>query len=91
MLINQNGFSPSQIVFRKGTNLPNIMTDILPALETKTNSADLPLDIATLHLAREAFRKVESSAKIEVAIKKKTWQTRNKWLQQDSNPQPLSS
>ena len=48
------------------------MTDILPALETKTNSADLPLDIATLHLAREAFKKVESSAKIEVAIKKKT-------------------
>lgn len=42
LLINHDGFSPSQIVFGRGRNLPNIMNDSLPALETKTNSADLP-------------------------------------------------
>ena len=41
LLINHNGFSPSQIVFGRGTNLPNILNDSLPALETKKNSADL--------------------------------------------------
>ena len=32
-LINHNGFSTSQIVFRKNSNLPNIINETLPALE----------------------------------------------------------
>ena len=39
-LINHNGFSPLQIVFGINSNIPNIMSDTLPALEKVTASAD---------------------------------------------------
>ena len=67
--------SPSQIVFGKNSNLANIIDDALQALEKVTTSADLALHIATLHSARETFMKAQTSEKIEIALKKQTWQT----------------
>ena len=64
--------SPSQIVFGKNSNLPNIIDDALQALEKVTTSADLALHIATLHSARETFMKAQTSEKIETALKKQT-------------------
>ena len=78
-MINHNGFSPSQIVFGKNFNLPNIINDTLPALEKVTTSADLALHIATLHSAREAFIKAKTSEKIKIAFKKQTQQTRERY------------
>ena len=66
-LINHNSFSPLQIVFGKNSNLPNILNDTLPALEKVTTSADLALDIATLHSEREAFMKAQTPEKVKIA------------------------
>ena len=66
-LINHNSFSPLQIVFEKNSNLSNILNDTLLALEKLTTSADLALHIATLHSAREAFMKAQTSEKVKIA------------------------
>ena len=71
-LINHNGFSPSQIVFGKNSNRPNIMSDTLPALEKAATSVDLALHIATLDSAREAFMKAQTLEKIKIVLKKQT-------------------
>lgn len=63
LMINHNSFGPLQIVFGKNSNL-NIINDTLPALEKITTSADLALNIVTLHSAREAFMKTQTSKKI---------------------------
>ena len=78
-MINHDGFSPSQIVFGKNSNLPNIINDTLPALEKVTTSADLVLHIGTFHSAREAFMKAQTSEKNKIALKKQTRQTREKY------------
>ena len=78
-LINHNGFSPSQIVFGKNSNLPNIMSDTLPAVEKATTSVYLALHIATLDSAREAFMKAQTSEKIKIVLKKQTRQTRERY------------
>ena len=78
-LIIHNGFSPLQTVFKKNSNLPNIMNETLPELEKVTTSADLALHIATLHSAREAFMKAQISEKIKTALKKQTQQTQERY------------
>ena len=78
-LINQNGFSPSQILSGKSSNLPNIINETSPALEKVTTSADLALHIDTLHSAKEAFMKAQTLGKIKMALKKQTRQTRGRY------------
>ena len=78
-LINHNSFSPSQIVFGKNSNLPNIRSVTLPALEKATTSLDLVLHIATLDSAREAFMKAQTLEKIKIVLKKQTRQTRERY------------
>ena len=41
MLINNNGFSPSQLVFGGTTTLPNFINNQLPAQETTTKCSNL--------------------------------------------------
>ena len=78
-MINHNGFSPSKIEFKKKNNLPNNMNDTLPALEKVITSADLALHIATVHSARQAFMKAQTSEKIKIALKKQTQQTQERY------------
>ena len=62
-LINNNGFSPSQLVFGRNTNLPNFINNQLPAQETTIKSFELALHISLLHATQKAFIESESSNK----------------------------
>ena len=64
-MINNNGFSPSQLVFGyifvNNTNLPSTFTDKLPALDGQPRSFTVGNHIAAFHAARKAFVATESS------------------------------
>ena len=64
---------------KKKKNLPNNMNDTLPALEKVITLADLALHIATVHSARQAFMKAQTSEKIKIALKKQTQQTQERY------------
>ena len=64
---------------KKKNNLPNNLNDTLPALEKVITSADLALHIATVHSARQAFMKAQTSEKIKIALKKQTQQTQERY------------
>lgn len=51
-MINNNGFSPSQLVFGGNTNLPNFRNNQLPAQETTIKSPELALNIFALHVTQ---------------------------------------
>ena len=72
--INVSGFSPHQLVFGKNINLPSTLNDTLSA-----GHSDNPLileHLKSLHSAREAFMKSESSNKLRIALRKQTRNTR---------------
>ena len=69
-LTNDNGFSPSQLVFGRNCNLPNTTNDILPALDKSNYSSDLAKHIYALYAARQAFISLESTNKDKLALKK---------------------
>ena len=69
LINNNNGFSPSQLVFGRNTNLPNFISKKLPAQETTCKSFDTGLHISALHAARKAFIETESSSKLKLALK----------------------
>lgn len=71
-LINNNGFSPNQLVFGGEVNLPSIFSDKLPAQECVTTSQAIADHIVALHKARQEFIKQESSEKINRALRKNT-------------------
>ena len=64
-----NGFSSSQLVLGQNPNLPNIMTDGLPALHGTTSSEILAKHLNTLHTARKAFIKCEADERIRRALR----------------------
>ena len=74
-LLYHNGFSPSQLVYGRNSNLPNTISNNLPALETTTLNPELVEHIATLHAARKAFLIAKSSNKLKVAMRKQTRQS----------------
>ena len=53
---NVYGFSPNQLVFGTNPNLPNIMTEGLPALEGKTSSEVFADHMNALHASRNVQR-----------------------------------
>ena len=55
-----NGFSSFQLVLGQNPNLPNIITDGLPALHGTTSSVILQKHLNALHTAWKAFIKCES-------------------------------
>ena len=68
-LINNNGFSPAQLVFGRNTNLLNFLDNRLPLQENPT-LPDIASHISALHAARRAFIASESSSKLKLAVRK---------------------
>ena len=64
-----NGFSSYQLVLGKNPNLPNIMTEKLPALQGVTSSEILKTHLDALFSARRAFMKCEADEKIRRALR----------------------
>ena len=63
------GFSSHQLVFGVNPNLPNVMENKLPALESGDYCKSYSKHIAALHTAREEFAKSEASEKIKRALR----------------------
>jgi hypothetical protein len=74
-----HGFSSHQLVFGRNPNLPNILSDKLPALEGKTMSIIFAQHLNTLHTAREEFIKSEASERIRRALRHKVRMTQQKY------------
>ena len=64
-----NGFSSYQLVLGQNPNLPNMMTDGLPALQGATSSQALEKHLNALHTARKAFIQCEADEKIRRALR----------------------
>ena len=63
-----NGLSSYQLAPGKNPNLPNIMTEKLPALQGVTTSEILKYHLNAMHSARKAFIKCEADEKIRRAL-----------------------
>ena len=70
-LLNNDGFSPNQLVFGKNFNFPSVVSNKLPALSTTTNEI-IKDKLQVLHNARQNFIKSESSEKVKRAFRHKT-------------------
>ena len=66
-----NGFSSNQLVFGKNPNLPNVLTDQVPALEESTTSQAFADHLNALHTARQAFIQSKSDERIRRALRTK--------------------
>lgn len=66
---NVHGYSPYQLVFGQNPNLPSVLTDRPPVLETEV-STWIAQHTATLHAMRQAFTVAECSERIRRAIRK---------------------
>jgi len=71
-LQNHGGYSPNQLVFGYNVNLPTVLTDRLPALETTTSSEIIRSNLEAIHSARKNYIEAENSDKIRRALKHKT-------------------
>ena len=66
-----HGYSSHQLVFGVNPNLPNILSDNIPALEGSTNSETFAQHLNTLHSARRAFIQSEADERIRRALRHK--------------------
>lgn len=66
---NVHGYSPYQLVFGQNPNLPSVLTDRPPALETEM-STWIAQHTTTLHAMRRAFTEAECSERIRRALRK---------------------
>ena len=64
-------YTPNQLVFGTNPNLPNLLTEGLPAMEGKTHSEILAQHINSLQAARKVFTANETSERVRIAQKKK--------------------
>ena len=64
-----NGFSSFQLVLGQNPNLPNVMTDGLPALDGTTSSEILAKHLNALHTAQKAFINCEADDGIRRALR----------------------
>ena len=71
-LVNQNGYSPNQLVFGQNFKLPSVVVNKLPALENTCASEKVQLHLQALHKAREGFIEAESDSRIKRALRHKT-------------------
>ena len=67
-LTNIHGFSPCQLVFGRNPRLPNVLCNRPPALESINESKVVAENLRSMHNARQAFIKSESSEKISRAL-----------------------
>ena len=68
-LQNHGGYSPNQLLFGTKVNLPSVITDLAPALESFTSSDIARRNFNALHDARKNFIKTESSERIKRALR----------------------
>ena len=68
-LQNYNGFSPNQLVFGHNVNIPSVLYDKLPALESSTSSDIIRENMNAMHVARQKYIEAESSEKIRRALR----------------------
>lgn len=68
-LANYNGYSPNQLLFGKNPNIPCILTNKPPAMESKTTSQVVAKNLNAMHAARRAYIENESSEKIRRALR----------------------
>ena len=66
-----NGYSSHQLVFGENPNLPNIMSDNLPAMEGTTSSEVFAKHLNALHAARKIFIESEANERIRRALRHK--------------------
>ena len=66
-----NGFSSHQFVFGENPNLPNIVTDQVPALEGSTASETFAGHLNALHASRRAFIQTEADERVRRALRNK--------------------
>ena len=66
-----NGFSSYQLVFGINPNVPNVMTDKLPALDARTSTQIFNDHLNALHAARRAFMQSGSEERIRRALRTK--------------------
>ena len=64
-----SGFSSYQLVFGSNPNLPNVMTDKVPALEDGSANDLYRKHISALQTAREEFLKTEASGRLKRAFR----------------------
>ena len=68
-LQNHGGFSPNQLVFGHNINLPSVLTDALPALETSTSSDIIMKNMDAMQKTRESYIQGGSSKRIRRALR----------------------
>ena len=68
-LQSHGGFSLNQLVFGHNINLPSVLTDDLPALETSTSNDIIRKNMEAMWKARESYIQVESSECIRRALR----------------------
>ena len=66
-----NGYSSHQLVFGQNPNLPNIMSDTLPALQGSTSSKVFAQHLNDLHAACRAFIQTEADERVRRALRNK--------------------
>lgn len=76
---NIHGYSPHQLVFGKKPNLPSVLTNKPPALESTTKNECVAKHFSALHASRKAFTEAECSEKIQRALRKQLHQTHEKY------------
>ena len=64
-----SGYSSYQLVFGSNPNLPNVLTDKVPALEDGSHSHVYMKHISAIHAAREQFIKTEACERIKRALR----------------------
>ena len=70
-LQNYNGFCSNQLVFGHNINIPCVLTDDLPALESSTTSDIIRENMNAMHVARQKYIEAQSSEKIRRALRHK--------------------
>ena len=65
------GFSSNQLVYGTNPNLPNIMSNGLPAMEGRTSSEIFAQHFNALQAARKAFTESENSERVRKALMRK--------------------
>ena len=68
-LLNVHGFSPYQLVFNINPRLPNVISNRPAALEGLSESKIVVSNLRSVHEARKAFIKSESSGKISRVLR----------------------
>lgn len=64
----RHGFSSYQVVFGQNPNLPNVMTESVPALHRTTSSKIFASHLNALHSAWKAFIGSESCERIRLVL-----------------------